>query len=297
MISFGPHIHIDGVELLTTPQQRMDDRTEATRALVNTLVGAHDAQEAYERTVLMVLITIASNPVGSILLQQFANLSHTLTIRPLLSQIIKQTAVQDFDAKAASDHSIFPGGGGSDSTLRYSPESWWYADGREGIDPGSHVNCDDVLVHEMMHALRIARGLRLTMPLSNHLDDLEEFYGILISNIYLSSAGRDQDMRNDHRLTWIPLGGKNLDPLIGFIYNDPDNGDHPQWRESRGFAEAFQDNLMLLEIDQAELFHALQDVQCNFNPFRAYRKIWEERLQFRMQMYDSLPDFPAGTGK
>lgn len=98
-------------------------------------------------------------------------------------------AVAD-DPIGANPRSGFPGAGfGSGVHLRYSPDL------REAGTGVRQPIC--TLVHELTHALRIRHGLSTaSQRLGEDFDSIEEFYAILVENIYRS--GRGLMLRQNH---------------------------------------------------------------------------------------------------
>lgn len=98
--------------------------------------------------------------------------------------------------------------------------------------PGSHG--DEVLLHELVHAMRVlggdAREVKLTGKLQNYHFE-EEFFAILVTNIYLSEIGRaphpwraspgQSGLRADHASTITHLADAES-TSIGFL-SDEDN--------------------------------------------------------------------------
>ena len=58
---------------------------------------------------------------------------------------------------------------------------------KELTSPGGRP--DEVLLHELVHALRMAQGRSLCLFMPDNYDTIEEFYAILIANIYRSECG------------------------------------------------------------------------------------------------------------
>jgi hypothetical protein len=85
---------------------------------------------------------------------------------------------------------------GSDVVLRYRPGTWIRF---RHTTPASKA--DEVLVHELVHALRamlgISHSVRLTGELADY-DNVEEYYAIQIANTYLSEKGTTR-LRGNHR--------------------------------------------------------------------------------------------------
>jgi Effector protein len=99
-------------------------------------------------------------------------------------------------------------GGGSNTVIFFKP----------GGEVGSCVNADaddpcigltdeEVLVHELVHAMRDMEGkfnpIALREPDKDY-DDVEEFYAILVANIFMSERGEKQ-LRKDHHDVKHPL--------------------------------------------------------------------------------------------
>lgn len=86
-------------------------------------------------------------------------------------------------------------GVGTDYTLNYSPELY----GRQGAlhesYPGSDP--DQMLFHELVHALRAVMGVTYSSPTNQHYDNEEEYLAIVLTNIYMSSQGA-VTFRGDH---------------------------------------------------------------------------------------------------
>jgi hypothetical protein len=108
-------------------------------------------------------------------------------------------------------------GKGSDGKIYFSADEWVKSScDTKGI--GSQT--DEVLVHEMVHALRNAQGKSNWIPTNNkRYDNDEEFLAVVVTNVYISAKGGAR-FRADH---W---GHKELKPPLntskGFL-GDPDN--------------------------------------------------------------------------
>jgi len=53
---------------------------------------------------------------------------------------------------------------------------------------------DNVLLHELVHALRDMRGLYLTGPAPAGFPNIEELFAVMIEDMYLSAAGRNGEV-------------------------------------------------------------------------------------------------------
>ena len=92
-------------------------------------------------------------------------------------------------------------GKGSDVTVEFIPGPWptfrsGYTGCRpRGCKPGRSL--DELLFHELVHAARIVHGKTLCLKMGGKYDTEEEFFAILVTNIFLSEKGR-QGLRADH---------------------------------------------------------------------------------------------------
>ncbi|MBI3465972.1 MAG: hypothetical protein HY000_23405 [Planctomycetes bacterium] len=78
--------------------------------------------------------------------------------------------------------------------------SWTPIDQREGLDTAlDHFQPDDVLFHELVHVYRAMLGLCELVPTGDTWDDTEEFFAIVLANIYVSEMGRSWSLRGDHQ--------------------------------------------------------------------------------------------------
>jgi hypothetical protein len=74
-------------------------------------------------------------------------------------------------------------GAGSDVCVYFTAQDHL----KEASLPGGRE--DEVLLHELVHSLRMALGLSLCLWMPDDYDTIEEFYAILIANIYRSECG------------------------------------------------------------------------------------------------------------
>jgi len=117
--------------------------------------------------------------------------------------------------------------------------------------PRSGAQPDEVLFHEMVHSTREMLGLFDPLPLGFLFDAEEEFFAILLANIYASETGRPIDLRQNHH------GFVHLleDTDTKFIPNPSD----PFYRLIAKLVT--QQPVMALEIGK---------INCPFNPIRRY---------------------------
>ena len=147
-------------------------------------------------------------------------------------------------------------GRGSHVRLSYSPWNWgddvydWdpiarnnfaFMTGSMPPDPGDDAG--EVLLHEFVHALRAMSGREIGLPMGRGFDTQEEFFAILVTNIYTSERGRHRQLRADHMST----------PLIT----------PRDWRTDR----EFQALIRAVRTSHPSLVHRLARVRADFNPF------------------------------
>jgi hypothetical protein len=64
---------------------------------------------------------------------------------------------------------------------------------------------DDVLFHELIHVYRAQRGVFESQSVGNAFQFLEEFYAVVLTNIYVSEARPNAILRGDHNLEFHSL--------------------------------------------------------------------------------------------
>ena len=110
-------------------------------------------------------------------------------------------------------------GGGSDASVYFTPSEW--GGGKSACSgPGTGAAADEVLFHEMVHALRDMQGVSNPVPTVNtsYLNE-EEFLAIVVTNVYISAKGGTKFRANhfDDSILWSPLNTSK-----GFV-EDEDN--------------------------------------------------------------------------
>lgn len=116
--------------------------------------------------------------------------------------------------------------------------------------PGSTP--DEMLLHELVHALRIIAGLLRSnrkVPFQKQYDDMEEFFAILIVNIYRSECKRPNRRAGHDGYFWF----KSADPKA--FLNEGMNRMH----------------VRQLRFQHPSLFNRLNDLDVGFNPLRGFR--------------------------
>jgi hypothetical protein len=163
-------------------------------------------------------------------------------------------------------------GGGSNVTVRFTPQDWDPPSSSRSLDVA-----DEVLLHELVHALRQARGLedntRLVAPwpslrrgegtmseqrlgrtappgrLSQIYHNLEEYCGVVVTNVYRSECGREGLLR-DH----LGAGPREL----AYPLTRPDI-----------FAMIWAKELARLRGEMPDVIGRIASVGCGWNPFAA----------------------------
>ena len=142
--------------------------------------------------------------------------------------------------------------------VRFTPANWTHNPinatlgiGVSFVGPGSKP--DEMLLHELVHALRIIAGRlnsKRKVPFQKQYDNMEEFLAILIANIYRSEYSSRKHIRAGHDKY--------------FWFTDAD-------------AEAFlhkgmnRMHVRHLRLQHPQLFNTLNDVNAPFNPLRGFR--------------------------
>jgi hypothetical protein len=148
-------------------------------------------------------------------------------------------------------------GGGSGSTISFTPD---VTDRIHG--PGHEP--DEILLHELVHALRALLGQKRCEAVGDRFDNIEEFGAILITNIYRSECGRS-GLRGDHTVDDCPgksNGEKCLKPMAGNLV------------DAKAFYARFKAQMdRLFNSDLRSLGRQLAvEVNCDFNPLYEYGK-------------------------
>jgi hypothetical protein len=134
---------------------------------------------------------------------------------------------------------------------------------------GPGTNPDEILLHELVHIVRMMRTWSNPSSyrfanVGDGFGNIEEFYAVLIANIYSSETARP--LRRDHSLT--PGGGTRfLFPMInvaGMAIPDRQDGDlfFPQNRNS---IELMRDDDIGFGV---QIFNELAQIGTDFNPLR-----------------------------
>jgi len=186
---------------------------------------------------------------------------------------VEQAGQRRFDAQ---NNPLLGTGEGANVTIHYHPMTWLLNSFQTGLV--ANLMPDDVLVHELVHVLRMMSGRVLTMNLST-LDhtrrwgNIEEFYGVLVANIYISE-------RNSTDRRGQPLRG-NAGPISQYAALSGEEA------KSKNFAKTYRSQIKSLCDEMIGLTHGggrqgLAGVPADFNPIR---DLLAEEDELRAKMY------------
>src|SRR5262245_48768972 len=191
-----------------------------------------DRGDGYEKDVQDILRTsecgssrYGRTRVGSLLIRWIARRPQQLRIEPV--------AWGDFENVQARPRTVIDSlrpdwfgtreggtGNGTDVVIAIEPHAFRGFDTKSGYDRHGDMDPEAALVHELFHALRYMLGVATRVPVGAGFDDLEEFYAVLIENIYRSETGRTAGLRADHDAVFHRLSDKLL--TVGVLLMHPD---------------------------------------------------------------------------
>ncbi len=233
----------------------------------------------YEASVKWHLDLINRSQTGRALLEAIRSTGKGLSIQPWLKTDVNATAsARDMrGATAAGEYVIgdqnrpMQGGSwawkgpivgtgqGSKAVVRYSPSMFGFGGSGAATAPPTAAGTGPtaVLFHEMCHAYRIMRGTQYsgaTMGGRAGYDDEEEFFAILVSNVFVSDPSTQVQvriLRADHH---------------GFATLAANRA------TSTGFLQDAANQRLMVKLFTSEpgLANALRAVPAGFNPVRQY---------------------------
>jgi hypothetical protein len=168
----------------------------------------------YEAAVSVVLDRIGGTKTGAAVIQEMARTPHILKIIPLNGEfnayagaaseqnaVIKGGIVRSGanGRPTLKDQKTQPGFGLGTSSPLWFDANTFIRYCRYGKGNKAGAKPDEVLFHEMVHAARVMHGIKSAQPLRHGYDTEEEFYAILLANLYASETGRGVDLREDHQ--------------------------------------------------------------------------------------------------
>lgn len=237
-----------------------------------------DTAEKYDSYVQRVFVHLKYRQVGRLVIEAIDDAGHVVTIYPHPNQIdaVTNADIEPVTKKPlpralsrtynAGTKKCPPPLAGAATTILFPPEASLRGDSQVGwdhtggtwrlvrpsksvpaIDPGNrYFDVDDTLLHELVHALRLVRGLMCRQPLGDGWEDSEEFLAVMITNMYLSEKGKHYALRGDYGRTFKPLASPG------------------------SFAFGYKELLKQFRDEMPELARKLESVNCKFNPVRDY---------------------------
>jgi hypothetical protein len=249
--------------------------------------NSHVHPATWERMVLDSLRTIAGSEAGQALLGVIKKARFWIAIEPTIwgecnahgAARISVEGLRQFGGAVKFDPESYLAGSSCYIQKRRDQEKY-------GFQP------DQILFHELIHALRGGARKRLNDPNGKGLGGglkrygtEEEFIAVLLTNIYTADlTNRTNNLRRD----WV--GGKRLEHALS---------------TSVGFFQSSTKALALLErfqTDHPELFQAMANVEAPFNPLEAMIKHPQEvrkasQSALAKQRDVSIPKQPLGLIK
>ena len=130
-------------------------------------------------------------------------------------------------------------GAGSDVSIEFTSQDYLSTQSLPGGMP------DEVLLHELVHALRMQKAMLLCTWMDRDFDAKEEFFAIMITNIYSSECGRP--LRANHN-------GKTL------LSRD--------LSDEKAYVKAYEPEIKALRSEMGAFCAALGAINTKFNPLR-----------------------------
>jgi len=235
---------------------------------------SYPSPAAYERAVEHELTRIYRTHTGKALFHEFANrTTHKIKIVPLEGVFNAFAGANDLRHATLRGHVERSGrdghvlldahgkpikgvGGGSDSVISYTPKTFrkFCMTHKRGHKSGAQP--DEVLFHEMVHSTRQMRGKLDPLPLGYLYDTEEEFFAIVLANIYASETHREIDLRADHH---------------GFEHLKTDTD--ARFLPKRSLHDYRYRLVSKLVHQEPKLAHELKRVHSHFNPIRRYYEL------------------------
>ena len=195
---WGKNIEIDGSFYTTKHGQSLiPTAQERAQMMASGNPFAYEGNvEIYEVTIQNMLRQIAGNPVGRLLIDAINRSGSTLRIIPLTSK--EQSQLKRIPC--------------ANPVGNYSPKGnhcviWFEPWSRLANITGGGNSPQQVLVHELQHALRQMRGRYFPTGPVGGFPNAEELFSVTIENMYLSAEKQPQKMIGAYNQN-IPLNGR-----------------------------------------------------------------------------------------
>ncbi|HTN74829.1 MAG TPA: hypothetical protein VL096_06260 [Pirellulaceae bacterium] len=196
----------------------------------------------------------------------------TLTIYPELEKDCNASAIPLDKQKAARSGSPAENcsasvsganagqGGGTITKITFSPRQFTAGRCSDAGTKGAGHEADEILFHELTHAMRYSTGQRDSCFTSVvGWGDYEEFLAIVLTNVFSSETGRS--LRKDHE-------GYTLMPRTSRVYDSKGNRFDVNLHDAQIFCNWFRKQLTNFQIYQRPLCNRLASLRSiRWNPF------------------------------
>jgi hypothetical protein len=184
-------------------------------------------------------------------------------------------------------------GGGARTLVEYEPRTWSArtvmpnGESRkkcamaQSQDPHGFEQPDDVLFHELVHALRGMRGVWKDQPVKGRggrfgrtdlnripFDRIEEFYAVLLTNIYVSEQRRGTTaVRLEYDGTFRNFDNLPPDPNAPWVNRELG----VRLTDDEAYYQAYAGEIDALFGEMKDVADAFAAVDCAFNPLRSWK--------------------------
>ncbi len=240
----------------------------------------------YEGAILALLHRIDQNAAGHALLSAIGQLQRhkvlivqyggglgydnaAATVLDTRAATPQGEAVRDEHGRVDAAHAEIGIGWGTDSIVSFSPRVFSHH-----IHGACHA--DEVLHHELTHALRDVQGHLLTRGMGESYPNQEEFFAVLTTNIYISAKHAHLPLRGgyDHPTDLLDTAARNR----GSVYGDG------VVTESQSFVQHHLAEVDRLYDEERPYASEVARVNCTYNPFRDYAHDYTARSLFSRHM-------------
>ena len=243
---FVSHPRFSHIKIWVTPPPvqgsthgRSAQLEEMRRRFERDPLGTHD----YGRGVRDIVNYIAGRLTGRIILQALQATGRTMRIQPYQpteeNPLNASASADDLEAATPRGETVLQCSGsdtgqprglifhpegtgrGSDVTVRFTPSMWTSVPTTQprvtGAVAGPGSRSDQVLLHEMLHGYRQMMGLLLCTATNDQYDTTEEYFAIVVTNIYVSEVFRRSNVplrAHHHGFTALPYASLFPDDQI-----------------------------------------------------------------------------------
>ncbi len=211
--------------------------------------------DAFEQEIHKLLQTIDENTeVGARILKGISPWMRSIMIAPGTDILARPLRGADALPQGFTHNNLTGTGRGTEGLVFINPAQLRMASG-----PAAQK--DAIVLHEIIHAIRVTHGLLQQRPMAVY-EDLEEFYAVTLTNMYISSAYPGKPLRGDHGMTPLHKPGYT-NKVIGLMSN-------PGLIEGNLYYFCMQnrEDLLKLTKEMEALTFSLRDAKCRFNPIR-----------------------------